>query len=157
MQLCKIRHCQKSFPTLTSRVMFTVLMATFIYPSESSFRFFSIVCSIPKPVGEKKTLYLREIFGNIYFILFFNFTILYWFCHISKWIRHRYTCVPHPEPSSLLIWRRHPLNFSISPLISLLTIINTHEGKKSHSDNICISEDPSRKQNSPLLMPKKIL
>ena len=39
------------------------------------------------------------IFFN--FILF-NFTILYWFCHISKWIRHRYTCVPHPEPSSLL-------------------------------------------------------
>ena len=37
-----------------------------------------------------------------YFILFFNFTILYWFCHISKWICHRYTCVPHPEPSSLL-------------------------------------------------------
>ena len=33
---------------------------------------------------------------------FFNFTILYWFCHISTWIRHRYTCVPHPEPSSLL-------------------------------------------------------
>ena len=31
------------------------------------------------------------------FILFFNFTILYWFCHISKWIRHRYTCVPHPS------------------------------------------------------------
>ena len=27
---------------------------------------------------------------------------MYWFCHISKWIRHRYTCVPHPEPSSLL-------------------------------------------------------
>ena len=36
-------------------------------------------------------------------ILFFNFTILYWFCHISKWIRHRYTCVPYPEPSSLPI------------------------------------------------------
>ena len=35
------------------------------------------------------------------FILFFNFTILYWFCHISKWIHHRYTCVPHPEPSLL--------------------------------------------------------
>jgi len=34
------------------------------------------------------------------FILFLNFTILYWFCQISKWIRHRYTCVPHPEPSS---------------------------------------------------------
>ena len=36
------------------------------------------------------------------FILFLNFTILYWFCQILKWIRHRYTCVPHPEPSSLL-------------------------------------------------------
>ena len=35
------------------------------------------------------------------FFLFFNFTILYWFYHISKWIRHRYTCVPHPEPSLL--------------------------------------------------------
>ena len=28
---------------------------------------------------------------------------MYWFCHISKWICHRYTCVPHPEPSSLPI------------------------------------------------------
>jgi len=41
-------------------------------------------------------------FFKFYFILNFNFTILYWFCHISKWIHHRYTCVPHPEPSSLL-------------------------------------------------------
>jgi len=34
-----------------------------------------------------------------YFLNFilFNFTISYWFCHISKWICHRYTCVPHPE------------------------------------------------------------
>ena len=38
----------------------------------------------------------------VYFFLFFNFTILYWFCHISTWICHRYTHVPHPEPSSLL-------------------------------------------------------
>ena len=36
-----------------------------------------------------------------YFILFFNFTILYWFCHISTCICHRYTRVPYPEPSSL--------------------------------------------------------
>ena len=36
-----------------------------------------------------------------FLILFFNFTILYWFCHISAWILHRYTRVPHPEPSSL--------------------------------------------------------
>ena len=36
----------------------------------------------------------------IYF--FFNFTILYWFCHISTCICHRYTRVPHPEPPSHL-------------------------------------------------------
>ena len=28
------------------------------------------------------------------------FTILYWFCHTSTWIRHECTCVPHPEPPS---------------------------------------------------------
>ena len=42
-----------------------------------------------------------SFFLLFYFILFFNFTILYWFCHTSTWIRHRYTRVPHPEPSSL--------------------------------------------------------
>ena len=46
-------------------------------------------------------IFLSIIFFKFYFV--FNFTILYWFCHISKWIRHRYTCVPHPEPSSLPI------------------------------------------------------
>ena len=44
-----------------------------------------------------------------FFKLYFNFTILYWFCHISKWICHRYICVPHPEPSSLLPSRTIPL------------------------------------------------
>ena len=46
------------------------------------------------------------------FILFLNFTILYWFCHVSKWICHRYTCVPHPEPSSLLPPHYHPSGWS---------------------------------------------
>ena len=44
------------------------------------------------------------------FILFLNFTVLYWFCQISKWIRHRYTCIPHPEPSSLLPPHTIPLH-----------------------------------------------
>jgi len=44
----------------------------------------------------------RILFFFFNFVLFFNFTILYWFCHISTWIRHRYTRVPYPEPSSLL-------------------------------------------------------
>jgi len=49
-----------------------------------------------------KNFILFLFFSFFYFILVFTFTILYWFCHISKWIRHRYTCFPHTEPSSLL-------------------------------------------------------
>ena len=55
----------------------------------------------------------------IYFILFFNFKILYWFCHISTWIRHRYTRVPHPEPSSLLPPRTIPLGHPSTPAPSI--------------------------------------
>ena len=39
------------------------------------------------------------------------FTILYWFCHTSTCIRHRYTHVPRPEPPSLLP-PRHPSGLS---------------------------------------------
>ena len=55
-----------------------------------------------------------------FFILFFlNCTILYWFCHISKWIRHRHTCVPHPEPSSLLPPHTIPLGRPSVPAPSI--------------------------------------
>ena len=53
------------------------------------------------------------------FILFFNFTILYWFSHISTWIRHRYTHVPHPEPSSLLPPCTIPLGHPSAPAPSI--------------------------------------
>ena len=49
----------------------------------------------------------------------FNFTILYWFCHISKWICHRYTCVPHPEPSSLFPLHTIPLGRPSAPAPSI--------------------------------------
>jgi len=38
------------------------------------------------------------VYAKYVFIYLFYFTILYWFCHTSIWIRHRYTCVSHPEP-----------------------------------------------------------
>ena len=53
------------------------------------------------------------------FILFLNFTILYWFCQISKWIRHRYTCVPHPEASSFLPPHTIPLGRPSTPAPSI--------------------------------------
>ena len=52
------------------------------------------------------------------FILF-NFIILCWFCHISKWICHRYTCVPHPESSSLLPPHTIPLGRPSAPAPSI--------------------------------------
>ena len=39
--------------------------------------------------------------------------------YISKWIRHRYTCVPHPEPSSLLPPHTIPLSRPIAPAPSI--------------------------------------
>ena len=60
-----------------------------------------LLCSCSTP-GLEKRLFSQLLFFY-YFILFFNFTVLYWFCHISKWICPRYTCVPHSEPSSLPI------------------------------------------------------
>jgi len=56
---------------------------------------------------------------NFFLILFFNFTVLYWFCHISTWILHRYTRVPHPEPSSLLPPRTIPLGRPSAPAPSI--------------------------------------
>ena len=53
-------------------------------------------------LGFLSILFFIFIFYFLNFILF-NSTILYWFCHISEWICHRYICVPHPELSSLPI------------------------------------------------------
>ena len=50
---------------------------------------------------------------------FLNFTILYWLCHTSTWILHRYTCVPHPEPSSILSPRTIPLGRPSAPAPSI--------------------------------------
>ena len=60
-----------------------------------------------------------KFFYFLNFILFLNFTILYWFCQISKWIHHRYTCVPHPEPSSLLPPHTIPLGRPSAPVPSI--------------------------------------
>ena len=71
-------------------------------------------------------LYFHFLFFNL--ILFFNFTILYWFCHISTWIRHRYTRVPHPEPSSLLPPRTIPLGRPSAPAPSIGSPAVGHDG-----------------------------
>jgi len=91
---------------------------------------------------------LSFIFLFFNFIFFLNFTILYWFCHTSKWIRHRHTCVPHPEPPSLLPPHTIPLGRPSAPAPSIqycasnldwwlvsymiLHIFQCHSPKSSH-------------------------
>ena len=62
-----------------------------------------------------KTWPTNYLFLFFLIILIFNFTVLYWFCHISTWICHRCTCVPHPEPSSLLPPHTIPLGCPSAP------------------------------------------
>ena len=59
------------------------------------------------------------VLWTVFIYFFLNFTILYWFCQISKWICHRYTCVPHPEPSSLLPPHTIPLGRPSTPAPSI--------------------------------------
>ena len=47
------------------------------------------------------------------------FTMLYWFCHTSTWIRHRYTRVPHPQSPSLHPLRTIPLGRPSAPAPSI--------------------------------------
>ena len=42
-----------------------------------------------------------------FYLIFFYFTILYWFCHISTCICHGCTRVPHPEPPSNLRYKNY--------------------------------------------------
>ena len=76
------------------------------------------------------------------------FTILYWFCHTSTWICHRYTRVPHPKPLSHLPPCTIPLGHPSAPapsnqyqasnldwrFISYMTLymFQCHSSKSSH-------------------------
>ena len=57
---------------------------------------------------------------SVQFILFFYFTILYWFCNISTWIHHGFICVPYPEPSFHLPPHTIPLGHPSAPAPSIL-------------------------------------
>ena len=69
---------------------------------------------------------------DVHRTFFFNFAILYWFCHISKWIFHRYTCVPHPEPSSLLPPHIIPLGCPSAPAQDSSIMHRTWAGDSFH-------------------------
>ena len=94
--------------------------------------------------------FVSLIYFSIDFFCLYFLTLQYCigFCHISTWIHHRYTRVPHPEPSSLLPPRTIPLDRLSAPapsiqhhasnlywrLISymILYMVQCHSPKSSH-------------------------
>ena len=87
--------------TVANWVLCTICPLVFCY---------SLIQGCPKPT-DISVLFFKNLFLNV--------TILYWFCHISTWIHHRYTRVPHPEPSSLLSRRTIPLDRPSAPAPSI--------------------------------------
>ena len=62
-----------------------------------------------------------ELLNSFFLInLFFQFTILSWFCHTSTCIHHGCTHVPHPEPPSHLPPYTIPLGHPGAPAPSFL-------------------------------------
>ena len=77
------------------------------------FTYFFVVVVDKCNLSDTLFFYVKEFF-------FFYFTILYWFCHTSTWIRHRCRHVPHPEPRSHLLPHTIPLGHPSAPAPSFL-------------------------------------
>ena len=94
---------------------------------------------------------------SLYFfnlILFLNFTILYWFCQISKWTRHRYTHVPHPEPSSLLPPHTIPLGRPSAPAPSIQDRASNLDWRLVPYMILYVFQCHSPKSSHPLTLPQ---
>ena len=63
------------------------------------------------------SLLCLKFFSNVFF---FNFIILYWFCHTLTWIHHGCTIVPHSEHPSHLPPQTIPLGYPRAPVPSIL-------------------------------------
>ena len=103
----------KDFRLKNLYLLLSVKVANFDFDLVNlSFCYSTLPIPFPSPISQ-------PCISLFYFILFLNFTILYYFCQISKWIRHRYTCVPHPEPSFLLPPHTLPLGCPSAPAPSI--------------------------------------
>ena len=97
--------------------------------SLSRVRLFATPWTVAHHAPRSMGFYFFIIYLFIY--LFFSFTILHWFCHISTWIHHRYTtCSPswtllpppspyHPSGSSQCTSPKHPVSCIKPGLVTL--------------------------------------
>ena len=88
------------------------------------------------------------------FILLFNFIILYWFCQVSTWIRHRYTHVLNPEPSSLLPTHTIPLGRPSAPAPSIQYRASNLDWRLVSYMILYMSQCHSPKSSHPLPLPQ---
>ena len=107
---------------------------------------------------QKRQFFSPQLFFSFFNFILFKFTILYWFCHISKWVCHRYTCVPHHEPSSLIPPHTIPLGRPSAPAPSIqyrasnldwrlvsymiLNMFQCHSPKSSHPLPLPLPQSP---------------
>ena len=94
------------------------------------------------------------LFCFVFNFILFNFTILYWFCHISKWIHHRYTCVPHLEPSSHLPPHTIPLGPPSVPAPSIQYRLSNLDWRLISYMILYIFQCHSPKSSHPLPLPQ---
>ena len=87
---------------------------------DSSGRFHITNLSSPVEKWSPTPLITKSFFLNLFILIGGYFTILYWFCHTSTWIRHRCTRVPNPGPSSHLPPHIIPLGHPSAPAPSIL-------------------------------------
>ena len=71
-------------------------------------------------------------------LFFFFFFFFFFFCQISKWIRHRYTCVPHPVSSPCLLSSIWVLCL-LRPLKTSLCAVTFFSGKSFHEHILSIN------------------
>ena len=79
---------------------------------------------------------------------------LYWFCHTSTWICHRYTRVPHPESPSLLPPHTVPLGHLSAPAPSIQYHASNLDWRFVSYVILCMFQCHSPKSSHPLPLPE---
>ena len=118
-----------------------ILTADFISEATKSRRHWA---GIFKRWRKKKKLLTKNFFYYYFILFFFYFTILYWFCHTSTWIHHKFPLL-NPPPTSLPIpslwYPSAPTPSTLYPALNLdwrfvsymiLYMFQCHSPKSSH-------------------------
>ena len=100
--------------------------------------------------------YFRLLYISFSFFLsfFFNFKILYWFCHTLTWIYHGCICIPHPKHPSHLLPHPIPLGHPSSPASRTLYHASNLDWRFISHMMIYMFQCHSPKSSHPLPLPQ---